>query len=113
MGSEMCIRDRGTAKKAQVRGYTIAGKTGTVYKVVNGAYTSKNRALFAGMVPASDPRLVTLVVIDEPMTRLHQGGDVAAPVFSSIMTGALRLLSVRPDEESRISTQLVQLEEPQ
>jgi len=103
----------GTAKKAQVRGYTIAGKTGTVYKVVNGAYTSKNRALFAGMVPASDPRLVTLVVIDEPMTRLHQGGDVAAPVFSSIMTGALRLLSVRPDEESRISTQLVQLEEPQ
>jgi cell division protein FtsI (penicillin-binding protein 3) len=103
----------GTAKKAQVRGYTIAGKTGTVFKVVNGVYTSKNRALFAGMVPARDPRLVALVVIDEPTTRLHQGGDVAAPVFSGIMTGALRLLSVRPDEQAPVSTQLVQVEDVQ
>lgn len=105
----------GTAKKAAIRGYTIAGKTGTVQKIVAHNYSSHFRGLFVGMVPASDPRLVTLIVLDDPSPEggLHQGGDVAAPVFSSIMTGALRLLSVRPDEESRIQTQMVRLEDPQ
>jgi cell division protein FtsI (penicillin-binding protein 3) len=102
----------GTAKKAQIRGYTIAGKTGTVQKIMGREYSQRYRGLFVGMVPASDPRLVALVVIDEPSGPLHQGGDVAAPVFSSIMTGALRLLSVMPDDPGRVATQIVQLEEP-
>jgi cell division protein FtsI (penicillin-binding protein 3) len=102
----------GTAKKAQIRGYTIAGKTGTVQKIVGREYSQRYRGLFVGMVPASDPRLVALVVIDEPAGVLHQGGDVAAPVFSNIMTGALRLLSVIPDDPGRVATQIVQLEEP-
>jgi cell division protein FtsI (penicillin-binding protein 3) len=101
----------GTAKKAQVRGYTIAGKTGTVQKLVGREYVQRFRGLFVGMIPASDPRLVALVVIDEPSGVLHQGGDVAAPVFSNIMTGALRLLSIEPDDTSRVATQIVQIEE--
>ncbi len=102
----------GTAKKAQIRGYTIAGKTGTVKKRVGKVYVERFSGLFAGMVPASDPRLVALVVIDEPSGALHQGGDVAAPVFANIMTGALRLLSVMPDDPGRVATQIVQAEEP-
>jgi cell division protein FtsI (penicillin-binding protein 3) len=109
---ESVITD-GTAKKAQVRGYRISGKTGTVQKNVGGSYVKRYRGIFAGMVPASDPRLVALIVIDEPTSGKYYGGDVAAPIFSNIMSGTLRLLSVMPDDMAKVSTQLVQTEAPQ
>ncbi|MCA1673706.1 MAG: hypothetical protein LC799_16400, partial [Actinobacteria bacterium] len=69
-------------------------------KTSPGGGYSKDRylALFAGMIPASRPRLVTVVVIDEPRTGVYFGGEVAAPVFSSIMTEAVRLLDITPDD---------------
>ena len=100
----------GTAKKAQVRGYHISGKTGTVQINSGGTYQKKYRGIFAGMVPSSDPRLVALIVIDEPTSGKYYGGDVAAPIFSNVMQGALRLLSVMPDDMDKVSTQLVQSE---
>jgi cell division protein FtsI (penicillin-binding protein 3) len=109
---ESVITD-GTAKKAQVSGYRISGKTGTVQKNVGGSYVKRYRGIFAGMVPASDPRLVALIVIDEPTSGKYYGGDVAAPIFSNIMSGTLRLLSVMPDDMAKVSTQLVQTEAPQ
>ncbi|MDE2305276.1 MAG: penicillin-binding protein 2 [Gammaproteobacteria bacterium] len=89
----------GTGTKAAVVGYQVAGKTGTAWKSFAGGYsTNKYMAVFAGLVPASHPKLATVVVIDEPSAGEYYGGDVAAPVFSSVMTGALRLLDVPPDD---------------
>ncbi|MGH8564603.1 MAG: peptidoglycan D,D-transpeptidase FtsI family protein [Gammaproteobacteria bacterium] len=90
----------GTGTHAQVPGYRVAGKTGTVRKTRPGGGYAKDRylALFAGMIPASRPRLVTVVVIDEPRSGVYFGGDVAAPVFSSIMSEAVRLLDITPDD---------------
>lgn len=88
----------GTAGGARVHGYRIAGKTGTVRKAEAGGYsTERHIAVFAGMAPASDPRLVAVVVIDEPSRGAYYGGDVAAPVFGRVMSGALRLLDIQPD----------------
>jgi cell division protein FtsI (penicillin-binding protein 3) len=96
----------GTAPAAQIAGYTVAGKTGTVHKSVAGGY-SDNRylSLFAGMAPANDPRLVMVVMIDEPDNGKHYGGQVAAPVFSKVISGALRLLAVPPDNLPLLQTQ--------
>ncbi len=92
----------GTGRRAQVRGYRVAGKTGTVKKIVNGVYSeNKYLALFAGMIPASDPRLVMVVVIDEPSSGQYYGGLVAAPIFSRIMAGAVRILDIPPDKGMR------------
>ncbi len=95
----------GTATRATVVGYRVSGKTGTAFKSIAGGYsTDRIMAVFAGLVPASHPKLATVVVIDEPSRDLHevgtlaQGGTVAAPVFSSVMSGALRLLDVPPDD---------------
>ncbi|MGH8592189.1 MAG: peptidoglycan D,D-transpeptidase FtsI family protein [Gammaproteobacteria bacterium] len=90
----------GTGTRAQVPGYRVAGKTGTVHKTSSGGGYSKDRylALFAGMIPASRPRLVTVVVIDEPRNGVYFGGEVAAPVFSNIMSEAVRLLDITPDD---------------
>ena len=90
----------GTGTRAQVPGYRVAGKTGTVHKTRPGGGYAKDRylALFAGMIPASRPRLVTVVVIDEPRTGVYFGAEVAAPVFSSIMSEAVRLLDITPDD---------------
>jgi cell division protein FtsI (penicillin-binding protein 3) len=89
----------GTGTLAQVPGYRVAGKTGTVHKTKPGGGYFKDRyvALFAGMIPASRPRLVAVVMIDEPKTGEYFGGEVAAPVFSRIMTEAVRLLDITPD----------------
>jgi cell division protein FtsI (penicillin-binding protein 3) len=89
----------GTGTLAQVPGYRVAGKTGTVHKTKAGGGYYKDRyvALFAGMIPASRPRLVTVIVIDEPKTGVYFGGEVAAPVFSRLMTEAVRLLDITPD----------------
>jgi cell division protein FtsI (penicillin-binding protein 3) len=95
---EAVVSPDGTGQQAAVRNYRIAGKTGTAWKSSAGGY-SKNRytAVFAGLAPASDPRLVAVIVIDEPQGGAYYGGEVAAPVFSRIVSGALRLLAVPPD----------------
>jgi len=94
---EMVVQPGGTAPKARVLGYRVAGKTGTAHKEENGGYAAnKYVSSFVGFAPASDPRLVIAVMIDEP-TGQYYGGTVAAPVFSNVMGGALRMLSVPLD----------------
>jgi cell division protein FtsI (penicillin-binding protein 3) len=75
----------------------VAGKTGTARKVQDGHYVNEYVASFAGFAPASDPRIVVAVMIDEPGGGRYYGGDVAAPVFARIATGSLRTLQVAPD----------------
>ena len=95
---ESVVSDEGTGHRAALYGYRVAGKTGTAWKATNGGYsTDKYTATFGGVVPASRPKLAAIVVIDEPTGREYYGGDVAAPVFASVMAGALRLLGVPPD----------------
>ncbi|MEE9560841.1 MAG: penicillin-binding protein 2 [Acidiferrobacterales bacterium] len=95
---ELAVSRRGTGAAAQLLHYSVAGKTGTVHKLISGDY-AKDRyvASFAGMAPASNPRLVMVVTVDEPEARRHFGGQTAAPVFSRVMAGALRLLNIAPD----------------
>jgi cell division protein FtsI (penicillin-binding protein 3) len=94
---EMVVGPGGTAPKGQVAGYRVAGKTGTAHKLEDGAYANKYVASFVGFAPASNPRLVVAVMIDEPSAGQYYGGSVAAPVFASVMGTALRLLGVPPD----------------
>ncbi len=96
---EAVVSPGGTGWAARVPGYRIAGKTGTVHKASAGGYSEdRYRAVFAGMAPASRPRLVMMVMIDEPRAGKYFGGQVAAPVFARVMEGALRLLDVPPDD---------------
>jgi cell division protein FtsI (penicillin-binding protein 3) len=89
--------EHGTARKARVPGYHVGGKTGTVHKVGPQGYIDDQYvALFAGIAPVEDPRLVTVVVINEPQGEAYGGGAAAAPVFSAVTQGALRLLNVAP-----------------
>ena len=94
---EMAAQAGGTAPKAQIPGYRVAGKTGTAYKLEGGQYAKKYVASFVGFAPVSDPRLVVAIMIDEPGGVVHYGGDVAGPVFSNVMGGALRTLGVAQD----------------
>lgn len=95
---ELAVSDAGTGTEAQVQHYRVAGKTGTVHKLIAGDYAEDRYvASFAGMAPASHPRLVMVVTVDDPSGSAHFGGQVAAPVFSSVMSDALRLLDVPPD----------------
>jgi cell division protein FtsI (penicillin-binding protein 3) len=104
---EQATGSDGTAPAAQVAGYRVAGKTGTVRKSEAGGYSdSRYLAVFAGMAPASDPQLVMVVMIDEPSNGKYYGGLVAAPVFSTVMSGALRLLAVPPDDVPLLQTRL-------
>ncbi|GIU38423.1 peptidoglycan D,D-transpeptidase FtsI family protein [Shewanella colwelliana] len=86
----------GTAKKAHIDGYPVAGKTGTARKAVAGGYGEDYVALFAGVAPVHNPRLAMVVVINEPKGDRYYGGDVAAPVFAKVMSGALQMLNVEP-----------------
>ena len=87
----------GTATRARVPGYQVGGKTGTVHKVGPGGYQKdKYVALFAGIAPVDDPQIVTVVVINEPQGEVYGGGSAAAPVFSAITQGALRVLNIPP-----------------
>jgi cell division protein FtsI (penicillin-binding protein 3) len=102
---EQVVEKGGTATRASLIGYRVSGKTGTAFKSIAGGYsTDRIMAVFAGLVPASHPKLATVVVIDEPSrdlgpgSVLAQGGTVAAPVFASVMSGALRLMDVPPDD---------------
>jgi len=95
---ERVVSAEGTAKKASIANYTVAGKTGTVHKFVSGGYADdRYLSVFAGMVPASNPQLVMVVMLNEPRNGEYFGGQVAAPIFSKVMSGALRLLDVEPD----------------
>ncbi len=112
---EAVVGDQGTARRARVAGYRVAGKTGTAWKASEQGGYSTNRyiAVFGGVVPASNPRLAAVVVIDEPTGGAYYGGEVAAPVFSGVMTGALRLLAIPPDDLQRMpATTLVQASNP-
>jgi cell division protein FtsI (penicillin-binding protein 3) len=86
-----------------VKEYRVAGKTGTVDKLVGGRYADADgkpfghTALFAGMAPVEDPRVVVVVVVDGPKGKYYTGGAVAAPVFSEVMGGALRVLGIPPE----------------
>jgi cell division protein FtsI (penicillin-binding protein 3) len=95
---EMAVLPGGTAPRAQVPGYRVAGKTGTAHKPENGGYSeNKYVSSFVGFGPVSNPRFIVAVMIDEPGVAKYYGGDVGAPVFSSVMGSALRMLSVAPD----------------
>lgn len=96
---ETVISVKGTGRRAAVPGYRVAGKTGTVHKVGSGGYIDDQYiSVFAGIAPASNPRLVTVVMVDNPKGQEYYGGEVAAPVFSRAVGGALRLLNVPPDD---------------
>jgi cell division protein FtsI (penicillin-binding protein 3) len=118
---EQVVEKGGTATRASLIGYRVSGKTGTAFKSIAGGYsTDKIMAVFAGLVPASHPKLATVVVIDEPsrdmqeMSILAQGGTVAAPVFASVMSGALRLMDVPPDDLQNVpAATLVQASDTQ
>jgi cell division protein FtsI (penicillin-binding protein 3) len=89
----------GTGSKASMAAYSVAGKTGTVRKVGEDGYEdTRHMAFFAGITPAVNPRLVGVVMINDPKGKGYGGGAIAAPVFSRIMAAALRLLNVPPDE---------------
>ncbi len=95
---EHVVLPGGTGTKASIPGYRVAGKTGTAWKSAVGGYSEdRYLSIFAGLVPASAPRLAAVVVIDEPTGIDYYGGDVAAPVFAEVMGEALRLLAVAPD----------------
>jgi cell division protein FtsI (penicillin-binding protein 3) len=94
---ETVVSVEGTAVQASIPGYRVAGKTGTVRKLLGRVYSSNYVSLFAGIVPASKPRFVMVIMVDEPTGGQYYGGLIAAPVFSKVMGGALRMLNVPPD----------------
>ena len=94
---EAAASPEGTAPRARTAGYRVAGKTGTARKLKGGQYVNAYVASFAGFAPASDPRIVVAVMVDEPGAGVFYGGDVAGPVFAQITAGALRTLAVMPD----------------
>jgi cell division protein FtsI (penicillin-binding protein 3) len=95
---ESVVSEQGTGERASIPGYRVSGKTGTAWKATAGGYsTNRYVAVFGGVAPASQPRLAAVVIVDEPGAGQYYGGDVAAPVFSAVVGGALRLLAVAPD----------------
>ncbi len=94
---ELVVQPGGTAPLAQVAGYRVAGKTGTAHKLEGGRYVNRYIASFVGLAPASNPRLIVAVMIDEPGGKQYYGGQVAGPVFSNVMGAALHLLNVPND----------------
>jgi cell division protein FtsI (penicillin-binding protein 3) len=96
----------GTAPRAQVPGYRVAGKTGTAHKPEAGGYAERKYvSSFVGYAPVSSPRFIVAVMIDEPAGVKYYGGDVGAPVFASVMSAALRMLAVPPDAPGTINAQ--------
>jgi cell division protein FtsI (penicillin-binding protein 3) len=95
---EMAVGEGGTGRAAAVEGFRVGGKTGTARKQVGASYAkNRYRALFVGMAPMSDPRLIVAVMIDDPAGKAFYGGTVAGPVFGAVTGGALQLLGVPPD----------------
>ena len=95
---ELVVSNGGTAPAAAVADYQVAGKTGTAHRLGRDGYEPNSYfASFSGFVPASDPRLAMVIMVNNPRGGEYYGGEVAAPVFSRVMTGALRLLNIPPD----------------
>jgi len=98
------VSENGTGSKAATMAYQVAGKTGTAKKIRNGVYTDDSYiAVFGGIAPADDPRIVIAVVIDDPKKKGFYGGQVAAPVFSRVASRVLRYLDVMPDKSRSMS----------
>lgn len=96
---EKVVGRNGTAPEAKIEGYRIAGKTGTVHRTKIGGYEqNKYIALFAGMVPVSNPKYIMVTAVNEPSRGIYYGGKVAAPIFKEVMEEVLRLKNVAPDE---------------
>jgi cell division protein FtsI (penicillin-binding protein 3) len=104
---QLAASETGTARKAQVLGYSVGGKSGTAHKNVEGGkgYTNKYRSWFVGLAPISKPRIVVAVMVDEPSNGVYYGGAVAAPVFSTVVQRTLNLLKVPQDLD--VQTQIV------
>lgn len=95
---ERAVGVEGTARKARIPRYRVGGKTGTIHKLINGAYHDKRYlSAFAGLAPITDPRFVMVVTVDDPRGGLYYGGDVAAPVFAALMKDLMRLYNIKPD----------------
>ncbi len=103
---ETVVDEDGTGHNAAVEGYRVAGKTGTSRKAVAGGYGNDYVGLFAGVAPVSDPKIALVVVINNPKGDVYYGGDVAAPVFSKVMGGALQILNVPNDKDADDDLQL-------
>lgn len=105
---ETVVSVQGTGRRAGVKGYRIVGKTGTVHKSTQGGYSEdRYLSLFAGIAPASNPRFAMVVIIDEPGGGQYFGGQVAAPVFSNVMAGTLRITNTPLDDISAFSKQII------
>ena len=103
---EHVVAPGGTGVRAAVVGFRVSGKTGTAWKAYAGGYSTDHYlAVFAGVVPATHPKLATVIIIDDPRGSLHQAADVAAPVFSNVMSGALRLMDIPPDDLQNVPAQ--------
>ena len=93
----------GTARTARIAGYEVAGKTGTSQKIIDGRYSNRHHvASFVGFLPADDPRIVVIVVVDEPKmqgSRIGYGGSVAGPAFQRVAKEVIGYLGVRPKKE--------------
>lgn len=109
---EGVTKEGGTALKARIGGYRVAGKTGTAQKAVAGGYGDEYLVSFAGIAPIDDPRLVTVVFINEPQGDKYYGGDVAAPVFAKVTTGALQLLNVAPSKTVELPIRVASSDSP-
>jgi cell division protein FtsI (penicillin-binding protein 3) len=95
---EAVTQEGGTGTRTRVPGYRVAGKTGTAHKLVDGQYAAdRYLSSFVGMAPASNPRLIIGVAIDEPSDGVYYGGSVAGPVFAQVMAASLRQLGLPPD----------------
>jgi cell division protein FtsI (penicillin-binding protein 3) len=104
---EHVVAQDGTAYQARVDGYRVAGKTGTVRKATRYGYSDKKYfAVFAGMAPATKPRFVIVVMVDEPGEEQYYGGLVSAPIFSRVMAGVLRIYGIESDEKNAVPTLL-------
>ena len=104
---ETVIGPEGTARRAAVEGYRVAGKTGTAHRMGASGYNREEyTAFFAGVAPVSDPRLAIVVIVDNPKGREIYGGEVAAPVFSRVAAGSMRLLNLDPDRWPEPDTQV-------
>ncbi len=102
---EQVVTPTGTARRARIPMYRVAGKTSTTQKLIDGVYQEeRHRAMFAGFAPVSDPKLVAVVLVDEPSVKEYYGGLVAAPVFRNFMTVALRILNIPPDNLGKLAS---------
>ena len=101
------VQKGATGKNARIDGYHVAGKTGTANKYINGRYNKHKLIVsFVGIAPATNPRLIVAVMIDEPKVKKASGGRLAAPLFAAIMANSLRILDIAPDNVPKAESNL-------